>query len=61
MGPASLDAQPKMIKQEKGGKEIPIPGINLVSSYELDYLPTWRERNTYIRGKGAHVPCAAAR
>lgn len=43
-----------MIKQEnaKGGKEIPIPGIVRIPSYRTDYLPAWRDRNTYIRGKG---------
>ena len=36
-----------------GGKEIPIPGIVRVPSYATDYLPVRRERNTYIRPKGA--------
>lgn len=43
-----------MIKQEnaRGGKEIPIPGVTKVATYDLDYLPTFRERNTYLRGRG---------
>lgn len=45
-----------MIKQEnaKGGKEIPIPGVTKVPTYQLDYLPTFRERNTYLRGRGGN-------
>ena len=35
-----------------GSKEIPIPGITKVPTYDLDYLPAFRERNTYLRGKG---------
>ncbi|KDD76451.1 hypothetical protein H632_c221p0 [Helicosporidium sp. ATCC 50920] len=43
-----------MIPQQsaKGGTEIPIPGVTRVPSYETDYLPSWRERNTYIREHG---------
>lgn len=46
-------SQPKMIQHAKGGKEIPIPGIVRVPTYSTDYLPVRRERNTYIRPKGA--------
>jgi hypothetical protein len=48
-----------MIQHAKGGKEIPIPGIVRVPTYGTDYLPVRRERNTYIRPKGA-APLAAA-
>jgi enhancer of polycomb-like protein len=43
-----------MVQQQsaKGGKEIPIPGVVKVPTYEIDYLPTFRERNTYLRGRG---------
>lgn len=42
-----------MIKRNgKGVKEIPIPGVTKVPSYETDYLPCFLERNTYIREKG---------
>lgn len=41
-----------MIKQAKGGKEIPIPITLKVETYDVDYLPTFQERNTYIRGRG---------
>lgn len=44
--------QPKPTEQQKGSKEIPIPGVSRVPTYDVDYLPTFRERNTYIRGKG---------
>ncbi|EIE24666.1 hypothetical protein COCSUDRAFT_41002 [Coccomyxa subellipsoidea C-169] len=36
----------------KGGKEIPVPKVTLVPTYNIDYLPTFREQNTYIRGRG---------
>ena len=45
--------QPKMVKVDpKGAKEIPIPGVVRIVTYRQDYVPTWRERNTYIRPKG---------
>lgn len=37
----------------EGVKEIPIPGIIRIPTYGTDYLPVRRERNTYIRPKGA--------
>ena len=48
-----------MIQQpgNAGIKEIPIPGIIRIPSYQTDYLPVRRERNTYLRPKGA---CRAA-
>ncbi|KAL6785691.1 hypothetical protein ACKKBF_B01255 [Auxenochlorella protothecoides x Auxenochlorella symbiontica] len=54
---AALDAdneKPKMISQAdgKGGKEIPIPGVKTIPSYERDYLPSWKDQNTYIRDRG---------
>lgn len=59
-------AQPKMINQAdgKGGKEIPIPGVVRVPTYQQDYLPCWRDQNTYIKdagGAGARGPVRAAR
>ena len=33
-------------------KEIPIPGVTRVATYEIDYLPAYREKHTYLRGKG---------
>lgn len=54
---AALDAEnekPKMVKVEGGvAKEIPIPGVVRISTYRQDYVPTCRERNTYIRPKGS--------
>ena len=45
-----------MIEQSQGGiKEIPIPGILNIPTYQTDYLPVRRERNTYIRPKGGHA------
>lgn len=46
--------QPKMVEQHEGVKEIPIPGVSRVPTYEIDYLPTYKERNTYLRGKGGY-------
>ena len=51
-------SQPKMIERQQQGeggesqKEIPIPGVQRVPTYPTDYLPTFRDRNTYLRGKG---------
>ena len=43
----------------KGGKEIPVPKVTRVPTYNTDYLPTFREPNTYIRGRGrAYDLCA---
>ncbi|CAL8467691.1 g7229 [Coccomyxa elongata] len=36
----------------KGGKEIPVPKVTAVPTYNIDYLPTFREQSTYIRGRG---------
>ena len=36
----------------KGGREIPIPQVKDVPTYCLEYLPTFREPPTYIRGRG---------
>ncbi len=36
----------------KGGKEIPVPKVTAVPTYNTDYLPTFREQSTYIRGRG---------
>jgi hypothetical protein len=46
--------QAKMVSsaKAKGGKEIPVPKVTLVPTYNIDYLPTFREQNTYIRGRG---------
>lgn len=42
-----------MVKaSNNGGKEIPIPGVVRIPTYRTDYVPTWRDRNTYIRPKG---------
>jgi len=42
----------------KGGKEIPVPKVTEVPTYNTDYLPTFREKNTYIRGRGeVPKPC----
>ncbi|KAL3160983.1 hypothetical protein ABBQ38_009373 [Trebouxia sp. C0009 RCD-2024] len=38
-------------KQAKGGKEIPIPDVRMVSSYSVEYLPVHKEPRVYIRGK----------
>ena len=49
--------QAKMVQsaKAKGGQEIPVPRVSLVPTYKLDYLPTFREQNTYIRGRGARA------
>lgn len=36
----------------KPTKEIPIPGVEKVPTYEIEYLPTFKERNAYLRGRG---------
>lgn len=41
-------------KQAKGGKEIPIPDVRMVSSYSVEYLPVHKEPRVYIRGKGKY-------
>jgi enhancer of polycomb-like protein len=41
-----------MIEHKKGIKEIPIPGVTRIPTYALEYLPTFRDRNTYLRGRG---------
>jgi hypothetical protein len=40
----------------KGGKEIPVPKVSVVPTYNIDYLPTFREQSTYIRGRGDATP-----
>lgn len=47
--------QAKMVHstKAKGGQEIPVPKVTLVPTYNIDYLPTFREQSTYIRGRGA--------
>lgn len=48
--------QAKMVKA-KGGQEIPIPEVNDVPDHIIEYLPTFRPPNTYIRGRGkAWIP-----
>ena len=39
----------------KGGQEIPIPVVTEVASYSRDYLPTYRERPVYVRGRGEQL------
>jgi hypothetical protein len=56
-GHQTLDAdneKPKMVHVggSKKAKEIPTPITLDVSSYKVDYLPSFLPRNTYIRGKG---------
>ena len=48
-----MHVQARMVEKPKGGKEIPVPKVTRVPSYNTDYLPTFREPNTYIRGRGA--------
>jgi hypothetical protein len=53
--------QPKMVEQDgKGVKEIPIPGVTTIASYQYEYLPTWKARYTYIRGRGEILGRASA-
>lgn len=48
-----LQQQQSGHKEKTGGvKEIPIPGVTRVPTYDIDYLPAFRERNTYVRGRG---------
>ena len=49
----TMYVQARMVEKPKGGKEIPVPKVTRVPSYNTDYLPTFREPNTYIRGRGA--------
>lgn len=44
--PANPDEKPVPVK------EIPIPGVTRVPTYEIEYLPAYREKHTYLRGKG---------
>jgi hypothetical protein len=46
--------QAKMVEtaKSKGGKEIPIPDVHEVQTYNVDYLPTFHAATTYIRGRG---------
>ena len=39
-------------KKPKKGSEIPIPTVRVVPTYDRDYLPLFKEQNTYIRGRG---------
>eukprot|EP00884_Botryococcus_braunii_P014681 jgi/Botrbrau1/23213/Bobra.0041s0057.1 len=43
--------EPKMVKA-KGGKEIPIPHVNDVVGYKIEYLPSFRGPTTYVRSGG---------
>ena len=51
---SSVAAQVLLVASEKakGGQEIPIPVVTEVPSYSRDYLPTYRERPVYVRGRG---------
>ena len=44
-------------KKPKKGSEIPIPTVRVVPTYDRDYLPLFREQNTYIRGRGKRAAC----
>lgn len=46
--------QAHMVKTDKNkkGKEIPIPQVRIVPTYEQDYLPVYERPATYVRGKG---------
>ncbi|KAK9817316.1 hypothetical protein WJX72_012553 [[Myrmecia] bisecta] len=50
----SNNEEAKMVQstQAKGGREIPTPEVRHVPTYNRDYLPLFREKNTYIRGRG---------
>lgn len=43
-----------MVKTDKNkkGKEIPIPQVRIVPTYDQDYLPVYERPGTYVRGKG---------
>ena len=49
-----VQAKAQESAKAKGGKEIPIPTVTFVPTYKREYLPTYRERSTYHRGRGAH-------
>lgn len=40
----------------KEGKEIPIPGVRKIPSYQRDYLPVWQPHTTYIKFHGGYLP-----
>ena len=50
-----------MVQSEKakGGKEIPTPEVREVDSWKRDYLPTFKERSTYVRGRGVFLAATA--
>lgn len=49
-------SQPKMIQADgKEGKEIPIPGVRKIPSYQRDYLPVWQPHTTYIKFHGGYL------
>lgn len=45
------DEKPGFTVKEKL-EPIPIPGVTRVPTYEIEYLPAYREKHTYLRGKG---------
>lgn len=49
-----VQAKAQESAKAKGGKEIPIPTVTFVPTYKREYLPTYRERSTYHRGRGVH-------
>jgi len=50
--PYTLLLLQRKVSHVKVAKEIPTPITLTVNTYALDYLPTFNEGNTYIRGKG---------
>lgn len=46
------DAEEALKQKEKSQQDIPIPVVIESATYQQDYLPTFREKTVYIRGKG---------
>lgn len=47
-----VQTEKKGNNESQKAKVIPIPGVVPISTYDLEYLPVFKERNTYIRGRG---------
>lgn len=49
---AAAQAKEAEAASSKKKSDIPIPMVSNVESYEREYLPTFQQQNTYIRGRG---------
>lgn len=44
-----------MTDKNRKGKEIPIPQVRVVPTYNQDYLPVYERPTTYVREKGTRM------